>query len=291
VNDRIAVIGVGAIGGTIAALLDEAGHDVTLCARTPFPDLVAEFDDRTIHARAHVLTEPAAASRTSWVILASKAYDSESAAEWLAHLAGPDTTVVVLQNGVDHVERIGPLAPDSRILPALAYIAAERIGPGHVRHRNNLLLVVGPGTEFADLCAGTPLEILVDTDFRTAAWRKLLMNIAANPITALAGRPMEVFGEPGVVELADGLLAEALAVANAEGAAVTAKDARRVQRTYAELAPDVGTSMLWDRLAGRRTEIDLLNGAVVRAADKHGIPVPLNRTMLTLLSAIDRKPA
>jgi 2-dehydropantoate 2-reductase len=141
------------------------------------------------------------------------------------------------------------------------------------------------------LCAGTPLEITVDPDFRTAAWRKLLMNIAANPITALAGRPMEVFGEPGVVELADGLLAEALAVANAEGAGVTVKDVRRVQRTYAELAPDVGTSMLWDRLAGRRTEIDLLNGAVVRAADRHGIPVPLNRTMLTLLSAIDGRPS
>jgi 2-dehydropantoate 2-reductase len=117
------------------------------------------------------------------------------------------------------------------------------------------------------------------------------MNIAANPITALTGRPMEVFGEPGVVELADGLLAEALTVANAEGADVTVKDVRRIQRTYAELAPDVGTSMLWDRLADRRTEIDLLNGAVVRAADRHGIPVPLNRTMLTLLGAIDRKPA
>jgi 2-dehydropantoate 2-reductase len=259
--------------------------------RTPFPALVAEFDDRTIHAAARVLTEPAKAAATNWVILASKAYDSASAAGWLAHLAGPDTTVVVVQNGVDHVERIAPLAPVSRILPALAYIAAERIGPGHVRHRNNLLLVVGPesGSAFAELCAGTPLEIMVDPDFRTAAWRKLLMNIAANPITALAGRPMEVFGEPGVTELADGLLAEALAVANAEGAAVTVRDVRRVQRTYAELAPDVGTSMLWDRLAGRRTEIDLLNGAVVRAADKHGIPVPLNRTMFTLLSAIDGK--
>ena len=285
------MIGAGAIGGTVAALLDEAGHEVSLCVRTPFRELVAEFDDRTIHAKAEVLIEPSQAKAVDWVILASKAYDSESAAGWLARLAHEGTTVVVLQNGVDHAERIAPLAPASTILPALAYIAAERVGPGHVRHRNNLLLVVAAGTNVADLFAGTPVEILVDPDFRTAAWRKLLMNIAANPITALTGRPMEVFGEPGVVELADGLLAEALTVANAEGADVTVKDVRRIQRTYAELAPDVGTSMLWDRLADRRTEIDLLNGAVVRAADRHGIPVPLNRTMLTLLGAIDRKPA
>jgi 2-dehydropantoate 2-reductase len=291
VNKRIAVIGAGAIGGTVAALLDEAGHDVSVCVRTPFPELVAEFADRTIHAKARVLTDPSQAEPVEWVILASKAYDSESAAGWLARLAPKGTTVVVLQNGVDHAERIAPLAPEAKILPALAYIAAERVGPGHVRHRNNLLLVVAAGTDFAELFADTPVEVLVDPDFHTAAWRKLLMNIAANPITALTGRPMEVFGEPGVVELANGLLAEALTVANAEGANVTVRDVRRVQRTYAELAPDVGTSMLWDRLADRRTEIDLLNGAVVRAADRHGIPVPLNRTMLTLLNAIDRKPA
>jgi 2-dehydropantoate 2-reductase len=291
VTKRIAVIGAGAIGGTIAALLDEAGHEVSLCVRTPFPELIADFDDRTIHARARVLTEPSQATPVDWVILASKAYDSESAAGWLAHLAKKGIPVVVLQNGVDHEERIAPLAPEATILPALAYIAAERVGPGHVRHRNNLLLVVAAGTDFAELFAGTPVEIMVDPDFRTAAWRKLLMNIAANPITALTGRPMEVFGEAGVVELADGLLAEALTVANAEGANVTVRDVRRVQQTYAELAPDVGTSMLWDRLADRRTEIELLNGAVVQAAEKHGIPVPLNRTMLTLLNAIDRKTA
>jgi 2-dehydropantoate 2-reductase len=290
-RQRVAVVGVGAIGGTLGALLHEAGHEVTLCVRTRFPELVAEFADRTIHAKTEIISEPAAAKPVDWVILASKAYDSESAAGWLAHLAGPQTTVVVAQNGVDQVERIGPFAPHARIVPALAYIASERVGPGHVRHRKSLLIVVPDGSDVEALFDGSALRIRVDPDFRTAAWRKLLMNIAANPVTALTGRPMEVLGEPGVPELVEGLLAEALIVANAEGAKVTLDDVRSIQRTYAELAPDVGTSMLWDRLAGRRTEIDLLNGAVVRAADRHSIPVPLNRTMLTLLSAIDRKPA
>jgi 2-dehydropantoate 2-reductase len=290
-RQRVAVVGVGAIGGTLGALLHEAGHELTLCARTPFPELVAEFADRTIHADAEILTEPAAAKPVDWVILASKAYDSEGAAGWLAHLAGPHTTVVVVQNGVDQVERIGPLAPHARIVPALAYIAAERVGPGHVRHRNSLLIVVPDRSDVEALFDGSPIRVRDEPDFRTAAWRKLLMNIAANPVTALTGRPMEVFGEPGVLELVEGLLAEALTVANAEGAAVTPDDVRSIQRTYAELAPDVGTSMLWDRLAGRRTEIDLLNGAVVRAAERHSISVPLNGAMVTLLSAIDRKQA
>src|SRR5947207_1625899 len=126
-RQRVAVVGVGAIGGTLAALLYEAGHEVTLCVRTPFPELVAEFADRTIHANADILTEPAAAKPVDWVILASKAYDSEGAAGWLAHVAGSQTTIVVVQNGVDQVERIEPLAPQARIVPALAYIAAERV--------------------------------------------------------------------------------------------------------------------------------------------------------------------
>jgi 2-dehydropantoate 2-reductase len=113
-------------------------------------------------------------------------------------------------------------------------------------------------------------------------------NVVANPLTALTQRPMAVFAEPGVVELADGLLGEAVAVAMAEGAQVTPDDVRRTQKILGRLAPDVGTSMLWDRLAGRRTEIGLLNGAVVRAAERHGIPVPLNRTVVTLLNAIDQ---
>src|SRR5690349_13623983 len=249
-GQRVAVVGVGAIGGTLGALLHEAGHEVTLCARTPFPELVAEFADRTIHVKTEILTEPAAAAAAQpvdWVILASKAYDSEGAAGWLAHLAGPQTTVLVVQNGVDQVERIRPLAPRATIVPALAYIAAERVGPGHVRHRNSLLIVVPDGSDVAALFDGSPVRIRGNPDFRTAAWRKLLMNIAANPVTALTGRPMEVLGEPGVPELVEGLLAEALIVANAEGAQVTLDDVRSIQRTYAELAPDVGTSMLWDR--------------------------------------------
>jgi 2-dehydropantoate 2-reductase len=262
-----------------------------LCTRSPLRGLVIERDgqERTVPVAIASDHESAANDAPAeWLLLATKAHQTASARPWVARLAGPRTVLVVVQNGVDHVARAASLTPPGPVLPALAYIAAERLGPGHVVHRWGGRIVVPRGRDgaaLAALLAGSGLDVEQESDFRTAAWRKLLSNVAANPITALTVRPVSVLGEPGVRELAEGLLAEAVAAAGAEGARLSAADIGATLDLYAGLGPDVGTSMLDDRRASRPTEHDLISGAVGRAAARHGLDAPLNRAVLALLAA------
>ena len=118
----VAVIGVGAIGGLVAAELLAAGVDVTLCTRTPLDRLVVERDQHPRDFATHALTDPAHAQAVRFVVVALKAQDSASAAPWLARLAGPDTTIVVIQNGVEHDARLArtPSSPRSSTPPSSA---------------------------------------------------------------------------------------------------------------------------------------------------------------------------
>src|SRR5687768_12595381 len=128
---RIAVIGPGAIGGTIAAwLARDAAHEVVLCVRSPIDELRVETPDGPIEARPTVLTSPRDARPVDWVIAATKTYDCAAAALWLPGLLGEDANVAVLQNGIEHRSRFAGTVPDERIVPAIVDIPAERTGPG-----------------------------------------------------------------------------------------------------------------------------------------------------------------
>lgn len=289
---RVAIIGAGAIGGVLAQAACHAGHDVTLCVRTPISALSVERDGAAADVPVQIVTDPELAGETGpadWVLLTTKAHQTASAAPWLARLAGPQSVVVVVQNGVDHADRLAPLRPQGAVLPALAYIAARREGPGRVVHLEKTRMVVphdANGARFAELLAdGSGIHVELSDDFRTAAWRKLLTNVAANPVTALTGRPVSVLGAPGMPALVHGLLTEAVAAGSAAGARLSSADITATLEFYQGLQPGTGTSMLEDRLAGRLTEHESITGAVVRTADRCGLDVPLNRALLALLSA------
>lgn len=327
---RVAVIGAGAVGLVVAEAAHDAGHDVVLCARTRPERLVIERTDRVRELDVPVVVDPGEAEPADWVLLATKAQDVAGAAAWFDGLVGPDTTVVVLQNGVDHAERVAPLLPaGTTVLPALVYVAAELLDRGHVLHRRGARLTVQgcpdtagaesltgftaafaattgsvrrtaaapattagtlPGERFAALMAGSGLAVEQVADFRTAAWRKLLTNAAANPITALTMQRMVVIQQDeSVRELTRGLLREAVRVGVAEGAALTADDVAHTLRIYDEFAPGDGTSMHYDRAAGRATEHELITGAIVRLGDRHGVDVPLNRAILALMRGLNHK--
>jgi 2-dehydropantoate 2-reductase len=289
VTDRIAVIGAGAIGGVLAQAACQAGHDVTLCVRTVIPSLSVVRDGHASQVPVRVTADPGAlAGPASWVLLTTKGYQTAGALPWLRRLAGPNTVVVAVQNGVDHTERLASLRPPGPVLPALAYIAARREAPGRVVHVSGGRIVVPrgeAGTAFAALLVGGPVDVELSPDFLTAAWRKLLTNVAANPVTALTGRTLDVLGSPGIPALVRGLLTEAVAAGAAAGARLSATDVAETLDFYARFQPGAGTSMLEDRLAGRPTEHEEITGAVVRAGDRHGVDVPLNRAILALLAA------
>jgi 2-dehydropantoate 2-reductase len=286
---RVAMIGAGAIGGFFAAKLQEAGHEVTLCVRTPIESLVLEQAGVRREVPVQIVTDPKIQEPVEWVFVATKAQDTAGAEPWLRALSNSGTTVVVLQNGIDQAERVKPFAPGSSVVPAVVYCGAERVSPGIIVHHQSSRLIIPEGeagTRLADLFSGTGVEVVQTPDFLTTSWRKLLANVAANPITALTMRRIGVLREPAVNELAQKLLAEAVVVGQSAGAKLTPEDARSVLDAQSRLDEGAGTSMLYDRLAGQPLEHEYITGAVVRTADRQGVGAPLNRVILALLRAL-----
>lgn len=287
------MIGGGAVGGLIAAFAEEAGHDVTLCPRSPLDGLTLRTDGEVLRPRLRFVTGPEQVARHDWVLLTTKAQDTGGAAGWLNALCGPGTVVAVVQNGIDHAERVAPLLPEgAEALPTLAFMAVERVAPGRIVHHYSSELHVPEGpsaTRLEALFAGSRLTVRGVGDFRTAAWRKLFTNVAANPLTALLKQRMHILDDPEMLGRAEEILREGLAVARAEGALLDEEDVQRALRANLAVGPDGGTSTFYDRLAGRPMEHEHITGAVVRLAERHGIDVPLNRLLLTMLRAADRE--
>src|SRR5262245_50915835 len=193
---RVAVVGVGAIGATVAAAAHDAGHDLVLCARRRVERVVVERAERgeTV-LEGPVLTEPSAIEEpVEWIVLAVKAHQTKGAAGWLSALCTPESTVAVLQNGIDHHERVAPLAGGATGLPVVNWCAAEAVAPGLVRQRTALALTVPAGEAGAAFAAllGDHAEVSMGDGFAAEAWRKLCVN-AVSGLMALAGRPAAIF--------------------------------------------------------------------------------------------------
>jgi len=290
---KVAVIGLGSIGGAIAGCLLAAGrHDLVACMRRPIDRLTLEYSQGTVELPLRALTDPAAAQAADWVLLCTKTYQTESAAPWLARLCTPATRVAVLQNGVGHLARVAPLADGAKVTPVIVYYNGERLAENRVwlRQGSDTDLAVADddiGRGFARLLDGTVLRVLLSADFDALIWRKLLINAVANPITALTLQRQAVLRRPDVQDLCRGILDEAVAVGRAEGVKLGDDEPERAMATLFSFSGELGTSMYFDRLAGRRLEVDALTGAIVAAAARHGIATPLNTALLTLLRVID----
>jgi 2-dehydropantoate 2-reductase len=287
--EKIAVIGAGGIGGVVAARLVEAGHPVQLCTRSPLSRLIVESRGVSRNPPVELISDPAAAQPLSWVFLATKAQETAGASGWLERLCGRDSTLVVLQNGIDHEARVRPFVPAARVVPALVHFGAERKAPGHIVEHGSGRLVVpdnDAARALAELLQGSGIGIELSRDFLTASWMKLLGNAFGNPLTALTMRRAEVFDDPAIRALAGEMIAETVAVGRAAGARFPPDVAEKAMASISRFPRDSGSSMLYDRLAGRPLEHEFLTGAVVRAAERNGVDAPLNRAMLALLGAI-----
>jgi len=288
----IAIVGLGSIGGVAAACLAAAGrHRVIACVRQPLSQLTLERGGETTQVTLPSLTDPADAKPADWVFVCTKTPATASTAPWLARLCTPATKVAVLQNGIDHVARVSPMAHGATVLPVIVYTNAERVGADRVRLRqvgddDYVVADDAAGRAFAALFDGTPLRVRLSEDFLTLLWRKLLMNATANPVSALTLQRQIVFRRADVQALCLDILAESVAVGRAEGAHLAPDEAQRIMTQLLGYSPELGTSMYFDRMAGRPLEIEALNGAIVAAGERHGIATPLNRALLTLLKAV-----
>lgn len=290
----IALVGPGAIGTTIAALLHAEGHSVVLCGRTPRPSLELRPDDGDpIVVPGPVHTDPAdIAAPVGVVLLAVKDTENAAVTPWLDRLCDENTVVCVLQNGVEQVERVGPLCPTSTVLPCAVWFSAEVEPQGWVRLRTpvRLALPEGPDSErLAEMLRGPRLSIDADPDFIAVAWHKLLVNAVAG-LMVLTGRKAGMFHRKDLAGLGREYLVECLAVARAEGADLKDEVVDQVIDMFTNVPEDMTTSILTDRERGRPLEWEIRNGVIVRKAAGHGIATPISDVLVPLLAAASDGP-
>lgn len=284
----IAVIGPGAIGGTVAAwLAQNPDFAITLCARTALDDLRVETPRGVITATPEVLTDPALARPVDWVLVATKTYDVDSTRPWLERLLGGNTRVAIIQNGVEHVRLFSHLVPAERLVPVMINLPAVRSAPGRIaQHRHGIIAVPAGrnGSDFVELFAQTEIEAAAHEDFLSQLWIKLTGNSIAI-VPALTLRATGPVWSADMEAIIRGLVEECAAVGRAEGADIpqdVVEQAVANARNSQEGA--IAGSIHADRLAGHPMEVDARNGVIVRLGEKHGIATPMNRVLVTLLA-------
>jgi len=299
VGISIAVIGPGAIGSTVAALLHAAGHHVTVCGRTARASIEVRPDTGILDGQPVVIPHPVQTDPTSVdgpvdvVILAVKDTQNAAAAGWLERLCGPDTTVCVMQNGVEQVERVGRLCPAGTVVvPSAVWFSAQSQPDGWVRLRTPVRLVLPDdeaGRGLAEVLRGPSLTVECSPTFLDDAWRKLLTNAVAG-LMVLTGRRAGMFRRDDVASLGRAYLRECLAVARAEGAGLGDEVVEEVTRLFTDVPEDLTTSILTDRELGRPLEWDVRNGVVARMGAAHGVPTPISDLVVPLLAAASDGP-
>jgi len=300
---KIAIVGWGAMGTLFGALLARGGHEVWMVGRQPAtaPALahglavegLAQFTARPAGATARPQEVPA----VDLALVLVKAYHTRGAAETIAGFAAPPGAVLTLQNGAGNVEALAGRLGSPSILAGTTALGATYLGPGRVRQAGAGETLIGrPGGEPDPRCeqiaaafrgAGIPTRV---TDrVEDAIWRKLVVNCAVNAPAALARVPNGALWESAhLAQVVARAAAEAAQVGLAEGrdtppAALVAL-ARQV---CAETAGNYN-SMLQDVLAGRRTEIEAINGYVARRAAELGVLAPVNELLAALIAGIEQ---
>lgn len=306
---RISVVGAGAVGCYFGGMLARAGARVTLIGRAPRVEAINRdglFIDsinfkETVSVSAS--TELAAVRDADLVLFSVKTVDTENVAKLLAPYLAPDTVMVSLQNGVDNAERID-FAAGIQVIPAVVYIAAEMVGLGRVKHSGRGDLIVGdqsPGSDAtaSDLAkiattfirAGVPCR--VSQNITVELWEKLIMNCAYNALSALVrAKYGRIARDPGTIEVMKRVVDEAVAVGNAAGIKLSAdKMFAAVLKLGSEAMPEAISSTAQDIARGKPTEIDSLNGFLVRRGAELVVPTPVNETLYSLVKLLEQAPA
>lgn len=295
---KVAVMGAGAVGCYYGGMLARAGHDVVLIARQQHVDAIAgqglriqtaSFDE---FVQLSAGTDPTMIEGADLVLFCVKSTATESAGDLIRTNLKADAFVLCLQNGVDNADRLRRVLPGITVAAAVVYVATEMAGAGHVRHHGRGELVIEPAARSeavaqALIAAGIPVEI--SGNVRGALWAKLILNCAYNAVSAITQLPYgkTVQGD-GVTDVMRDVVAECLAVAAAEGVQVPG-DAAAAVRKIAETMPSQFSSTAQDLARGKRSEIDYLNGFIVKRGEALGVATPANRVLWALVKLLEAK--
>jgi 2-dehydropantoate 2-reductase len=296
---KIAVVGAGAMGSIFGAALARGGHDVILVdVAVPLVDQinaegvsVVRGDDRTT-TRVQATSDPSTVGVVDVVVFFVKCYHTASAAESARALVGPDTIVASLQNGWGNGDVLAAAYPPEQVVIGVTYNSGLVVEPGVVMHPADQPTLVGAFADGETARAERLAQALelgglaasVASPVQPEIWKKLILNAATLPPAALTGMNAGALAaNEQMRELVTETAREATAVALALGYPIDPEERVDTIVALLERAGPTKASMLQDFEAGRRTEIDVINGAVVTAAAQQDVAVPLNRAFVALV--------
>nr|WP_254228321.1 2-dehydropantoate 2-reductase [Burkholderia gladioli] len=303
---KIAILGAGALGCAIGAALSEGGNEVWLLNRSAaHVDAMVrdglQVDDASGSRRmkVHATTRAAEAGVVDLVIVLVKSFDTDAAMRGSLTLLGPDTLVLSLQNGLGHEDMLADIVGRERVLAGKTYVGGVMRGPGHIESG-----VVGKATHIGELDGrisarvnaiaatfnASGLDTSVSANIVGTMWDKLLVNVATGALTGTTGLTYgQLYDEPLLKKVALAAVAEAMTVADAAGVKLSTTEPERAWTLAgAGLSSGFKTSMLQSLEKGSITEIDFINGAVVRWGQRHGVPTPVNATLVACIKGIER---
>ncbi len=307
--ESVAVIGAGAVGGFFGAMLARAGHAVVFIGRLPHVQAIEQHGLR-LDMAGRVESIPAAASidlsavqGADLVLFSVKSTDTAQVAEAIAPHLKDDAIVLSLQNGVENAERIARHVRQT-VVPAVVYVATATPEPGLVKHHGRGDLVIGPlvaaaaqdagvavsldGIRQAFAAAGVPVTI--SANVVGELWSKLMVNCAYNAISGLAQAPYgELAAMPSIRDLQQAVVAEVCAVASAVGVDLPLRESLTAMERIADAMPAQLSSTAQDMVRRKPSEIDHLNGFVVRRGREVGVPTPANLALYALIKLVESR--
>ena len=298
----IAVVGAGAVGGYFGGMLARAGAPVIFIGRPAFVDAAkqnglfldtVQFQERV---KVEVSTDLAAARGADIILLCVKTTDTAETVRALAKVLAKDSIIVSMQNGVDNAEQIEG-ASGLKALPAAVYVAASVPAPGTVKHVGRGDLVLGPQNQITERVAAVftraKVPCRISENLIGELWTKLVWNCALNALSALGKVTYgEILASGDARQLLETTVYEVLAVAKASGVQPAGledpKGALAGAYKVAESMAATRSSTAQDMMRGKKTEIDSLNGFIVRRGRELRITVPVNHALFTLVKLAEK---
>jgi 2-dehydropantoate 2-reductase len=307
---RFAILGSGAVGGYFGAKLAKSGQDVTFIARGAHLDAIrsrgleiksAKLGDFV--ARAAAESDTTRVGTVDVVVVAVKAYDNATALPMLKPMVGPDTVVLTLQNGVDSAYDVSTIVGDQHVLGGTTYVATALEAPGLIVqtgvHRSIIMgEVFGDRSKvsarvqrIADALAAADIQATAVADGRVPIWDKFVYLV---PFSGFTGASRLAIGHiwkfPHVREMFYAASREIAAIAKAEGVTVSPNRFETLDEYMTNIPPTTRSSLLIDLEQGKRIEVEALQGAAVRRAAKHNVPVPIVSALYALLKPWEQGP-
>ena len=308
-SHHVVVLGAGAMGSLFGGLVAEGGLDVTLV--DPWQDHIDSIREHGLkmvgfggdrHISVNATTDPSTIESADIVFVQCKANFNAAAAESVRHLfaAGGETVAISFQNGLGNEEQLAEYFGKDRVLGGLTAQGASIESPGVVRNHAELPSYIGEMSgglsdrtrTIANLLSGANLPTEASENIRLDIWRKLMANIAISAVSGITGLNIgEIFNDHFGDDVSYAALDEAIAVAKAVGVDLSPDDAREILGKISgpNGTPQNKSSLRVDIENERPSEIDYINGAVVRLAKEHNIAVPVNETLVTLVHAIQSR--